>query len=219
MTDCAGGIGVTTRSLAPLGPTRRIAKVHRRHRSVLDSRENLVGGFVHNRLRTHRTARRCFLRYVLTEIRCRVNHFVARKWGRYINDYVRGCARPVTVPGVIAQQRYLPVYDRDRNRSFPGNDSMTSATRIAARVFETCIEPCDIGSDSHTSTRGRAIPMGRHSGRSAGTAAGLNNNLFNHLYSWSGARCSQPNTRPAIAGKHRRTPARRSYEHPRNVRR
>jgi predicted deacylase len=65
------------------------------------------------------------------------------------------CLPVLNVPGFMAQERYLPVYDRDLNRSFPGDDSTTSAKRIAARVFENFIEPCDIGLDFHTSTRGR----------------------------------------------------------------
>ena len=65
------------------------------------------------------------------------------------------CLPVLNVPGFIAQQRYLPIYDRDLNRSFPGDDSTTSAKRIANRVFENFIEPCDIGLDFHTSTRGR----------------------------------------------------------------
>jgi predicted deacylase len=80
---------------------------------------------------------------------------VAHEWD---HSGLRGtliCLPVLNVPGFIAQQRYLPVYDRDLNRSFPGDDSTTSAKRIAARVFENFIEPCDIGLDFHTSTRGR----------------------------------------------------------------
>ncbi|MFO7925445.1 MAG: succinylglutamate desuccinylase/aspartoacylase family protein [Natronomonas sp.] len=66
------------------------------------------------------------------------------------------CLPVLNVPGFIAQQRYLPIYDRDLNRSFPGDDSSTSAKRIAARVFKNFIEPCQIGLDFHTSTRGRS---------------------------------------------------------------
>ncbi|CCQ36162.1 AstE domain protein [Natronomonas moolapensis 8.8.11] len=80
---------------------------------------------------------------------------VAHEWD---HSGLRGtlvCLPVLNVPGFIAQQRYLPIYDRDLNRSFPGDDSTTSAKRIAARVFENFIEPCDIGLDFHTSTRGR----------------------------------------------------------------
>ena len=66
------------------------------------------------------------------------------------------CLPVLNVPGFIAQQRYLPIYDRDLNRSFPGDRSATSAKRIAYRVFRNFIEPCDIGLDFHTSTRGRS---------------------------------------------------------------
>ncbi len=65
------------------------------------------------------------------------------------------CLPVVNVPGFLAQQRYLPILDRDLNRSFPGDPSGTSAKRIAATVFENFIEPLDILLDFHTSTRGR----------------------------------------------------------------
>jgi predicted deacylase len=80
---------------------------------------------------------------------------VAHEWD---HTELRGtlvCLPVLNVPGFIAQQRYLPIYDRDLNRSFPGDDSTTSAKRIAARVFRNFVEPCDIGLDFHTSTRGR----------------------------------------------------------------
>ncbi|ESP88230.1 succinylglutamate desuccinylase/aspartoacylase family protein [Candidatus Halobonum tyrrellensis] len=65
------------------------------------------------------------------------------------------CIPVMNVPGFIAQQRYLPVYDRDLNRSFPGKSDSTSAKRMAHRIYSNFIEPCDIGLDFHTSTRGR----------------------------------------------------------------
>jgi hypothetical protein len=80
---------------------------------------------------------------------------VAHEWD---HSDLRGtlvCLPVLNVPAFIAQERYLPIYDRDLNRSFPGNDSGTSAKRIAARLFRNFIEPCDIGLDFHTSTRGR----------------------------------------------------------------
>jgi predicted deacylase len=61
----------------------------------------------------------------------------------------------LNVPAFMAQERYLPIYDRDLNRSFPGSDESTNAKRMAARIFEEFIEPCDLGVDFHTSTRGR----------------------------------------------------------------
>ncbi|WP_299234021.1 succinylglutamate desuccinylase/aspartoacylase family protein [Natronomonas sp.] len=66
------------------------------------------------------------------------------------------CLPVLNVPGFLAQQRYLPIYDRDLNRSFPGSDTGTSARRIAHRIFRNFVEPCDIGLDFHTSTRGRS---------------------------------------------------------------
>jgi len=65
------------------------------------------------------------------------------------------CCPVLNVPGFIAQQRYLPVYDRDLNRSFPGRDDSTGAKRIANEIFRNFVEPCDYGLDFHTSTRGR----------------------------------------------------------------
>jgi predicted deacylase len=66
------------------------------------------------------------------------------------------CLPVLNVPGFIAQQRYLPIYDRDLNRSFPGDPDSTSSKRIAHNIFTNFIEPCDFGIDFHTSTRGRS---------------------------------------------------------------
>ena len=65
------------------------------------------------------------------------------------------CMPVLNVPGFLAQQRYLPIYDRDLNRSFPGREDSTSAKRMAHRIFTNFVEPCDYGIDLHTSTRGR----------------------------------------------------------------
>ncbi len=65
------------------------------------------------------------------------------------------CLPVMNVPGFLAQERYLPIYDRDLNRSFPGRDGSTSARRMAHQIFTNFIEPCDLGLDFHTSTRGR----------------------------------------------------------------
>ncbi len=80
---------------------------------------------------------------------------VAHEWS---HDNVCGtlvCLPVLNVPGFITQQRYLPIYDRDLNRAFPGKKGSTSARRIARRIFDNFIEPCDFGLDFHTSTRGR----------------------------------------------------------------
>jgi len=66
------------------------------------------------------------------------------------------CMPVLNVPGFIAQQRYLPVYDRDLNRSFPGKADSTSAKRMAHSIFRNFVAPCDFGLDFHTSTRGRS---------------------------------------------------------------
>ena len=65
------------------------------------------------------------------------------------------CLPVLNAPGFIAQQRYLPIYDRDLNRSFPGSETGTGARRITHRIFTNFVAPCDLGLDFHTSTRGR----------------------------------------------------------------
>jgi predicted deacylase len=80
---------------------------------------------------------------------------VAYEWDHSNLQGTLVCIPVLNVPGFIAQQRYLPIYDRDLNRSFPGSDDSTSAKRMAHRLFENFVEPCDIGLDFHTSTRGR----------------------------------------------------------------
>jgi predicted deacylase len=74
------------------------------------------------------------------------------------HEDIHGClvGLPVlNVPGFTAQERYLPIYDRDLNRAFPGKPNSTSAYRIAYHIYENFISPCDFGLDFHTSTRGR----------------------------------------------------------------
>ncbi|MFB6086590.1 MAG: succinylglutamate desuccinylase/aspartoacylase family protein [Halodesulfurarchaeum sp.] len=61
----------------------------------------------------------------------------------------------LNVPAFLAQERYLPIYDRDLNRSFPGDSEGTSAKRMARTIFTNFIAPADLGLDFHTSTRGR----------------------------------------------------------------
>ena len=65
------------------------------------------------------------------------------------------CMPVLNVPGFLAQQRYLPIYDRDLNRAFPGKQGSTSAKRMAYRIYQNFVAPCDLGLDFHTSTRGR----------------------------------------------------------------
>lgn len=65
------------------------------------------------------------------------------------------CLPVLNVPGFLTQQRYLPIYDRDLNRSFPGQEGSTSAKRMAHEIYVNFIAPCDFGLDFHTSTRGR----------------------------------------------------------------
>jgi len=61
----------------------------------------------------------------------------------------------VNVPGYQAQQRYIPIYDQDLNRSFPGKPRSNTAERMAHEVYETFVSQCDLGLDFHTSTRNR----------------------------------------------------------------
>ncbi len=80
---------------------------------------------------------------------------VAHEWDHENLAGTLVCMPVLNVPGFLAQQRYLPIYDRDLNRSFPGREGSTSAKRMAHRIFRNFIEPCDLGLDFHTSTRGR----------------------------------------------------------------
>lgn len=57
--------------------------------------------------------------------------------------------------GYLAQQRYIPIYDLDLNRSFPGRRRSNTAERMATAIYETFVGHCDVGLDFHTSTRGR----------------------------------------------------------------
>lgn len=80
---------------------------------------------------------------------------VADEWD---HDDIHGClvGLPVlNVPGFTTQERYLPIYERDLNRAFPGKPDSTSAYRIAYQIYQNFIAPCDFGLDFHTSTRGR----------------------------------------------------------------
>jgi len=61
----------------------------------------------------------------------------------------------VNVPGYQAQQRYLPIYDQDLNRSFPGKERSNTAERMAHQVYRRFVSQCDLGLDFHTSTRNR----------------------------------------------------------------
>jgi predicted deacylase len=80
---------------------------------------------------------------------------VAHEWDLTDLHGTLVCLPVLNVPGFLAQQRYLPIYDRDLNRSFPGSAGSTSAKRMAHEIFQNFIAPCDLGIDLHTSTRGR----------------------------------------------------------------
>ena len=77
---------------------------------------------------------------------------------RYSPDEIHGTlvlVHVVNVPGYLAQERYLPIYDQDMNRSFPGRPGSNTAERMAYEVYERFVRPCDLGLDFHTSTRNR----------------------------------------------------------------
>jgi predicted deacylase len=80
---------------------------------------------------------------------------VAHEWDLEALSGTLVCLPVLNVPAFLAQERYLPIYDRDLNRSFPGDPESTSAKRMADRVFRNFVAPCDFGLDFHTSTRGR----------------------------------------------------------------
>jgi hypothetical protein len=80
---------------------------------------------------------------------------VAHEWDHAGLRGTLVCLPVLNVPGFIAQERYLPIYDRDLNRSFPGDPDSTSAKRMAHSIFHNFVAPCDLGIDFHTSTRGR----------------------------------------------------------------
>lgn len=80
---------------------------------------------------------------------------VAQEWDHSTLAGTLVCLPVLNVPAFIAQERYLPIYDRDLNRSFPGQADSTSAKRMAHRIFRNFLAPCDLGLDFHTSTRGR----------------------------------------------------------------
>ena len=61
----------------------------------------------------------------------------------------------VNVPGYLTQQRDIPIYDQDLNRSFPGKERSNTAERMAYQVYRRFISQCDLGLDFHTSTRNR----------------------------------------------------------------
>jgi hypothetical protein len=59
------------------------------------------------------------------------------------------------VPAYQAQQRYIPIYDQDLNRAFPGRPNGNTASRMANELWEAFLSRCDFGLDFHTSTRNR----------------------------------------------------------------
>jgi len=80
---------------------------------------------------------------------------VAQEWDHSEVCGTLVCLPVLNVQGFVAQERYLPIYERDLNRAFPGKQDSTSSNRIAYRIYHNFIEPCDFGLDFHTSTRGR----------------------------------------------------------------
>lgn len=60
----------------------------------------------------------------------------------------------VNVYGFVAQSRYLPDR-RDLNRTFPGSDRGTMASRLADTFMSEIVEKCTHGIDFHTAAAGR----------------------------------------------------------------
>ena len=69
------------------------------------------------------------------------------------------CLHVVNVPAYEAEERYLPIYDRDLNRSFPGLADGSEASRMAKSIFDQFVTTCDVGLDFHTSTRNKLALM------------------------------------------------------------
>ena len=61
----------------------------------------------------------------------------------------------VNVYGFVSQSRYLPDR-RDLNRSFPGSERGTMASRLADTFMSEIVEKCTHGIDFHTAAAGRA---------------------------------------------------------------
>lgn len=80
---------------------------------------------------------------------------VAQEWNHTDVCGTLVCLPVLNVEGFVAQERYLPIYEQDLNRSFPGKQNSTTSNRIAYQIYHNFIEPCDFGLDFHTSTRGR----------------------------------------------------------------
>ena len=91
------------------------------------------------------------------------------------------CMPVMNVPAFLAQQRYLPIYDRDLNRSFPGSETSTGAKRMAHRIYQNFIAPCDLGIDFHTSTRGRTNMLHVRADMSDPAVARLANAFGSHV--------------------------------------
>ncbi|HEX4825521.1 MAG TPA: succinylglutamate desuccinylase/aspartoacylase family protein [Candidatus Polarisedimenticolaceae bacterium] len=73
------------------------------------------------------------------------------------HDRIRGalvCVPVVNRFGFLNRSRYLPDR-RDLNRSFPGSDRGPLASRVAATIFGSIVEPASAGLDFHTAAIGR----------------------------------------------------------------
>ncbi|MFA7082997.1 MAG: succinylglutamate desuccinylase/aspartoacylase family protein [Arcobacteraceae bacterium] len=57
----------------------------------------------------------------------------------------------VNVYGIMTLSRYLPDR-RDLNRSFPGSDKGSLASRVAKIFFDEVVQHCDLGIDLHTAS-------------------------------------------------------------------
>ena len=80
---------------------------------------------------------------------------IAHEWDHHDLCGTIVCLPVLNVPAFTTQRRYLPIYDRDLNRAFPGKPGSTGSRRIAHQIWHNFVERCDLGIDFHTSTRGR----------------------------------------------------------------
>ncbi|MBX2840018.1 MAG: succinylglutamate desuccinylase/aspartoacylase family protein [Gammaproteobacteria bacterium] len=79
----------------------------------------------------------------------------------------------VNVFGFVSQSRYLPDR-RDLNRSFPGSDRGSMASRLADTLIQEIVQNCTHGIDFHTATSGRTnLPQIRLDLEQHGDSLGL----------------------------------------------
>jgi predicted deacylase len=91
------------------------------------------------------------------------------------------CLHVLNVPGYRAHMRYLPIYDRDLNRSFPGSEHGNEGNRIAKVIYDRFISKCDFGVDFHTSTRSKVTIFHTRADMSDPDVAEVANGFLSHV--------------------------------------